>query len=538
MARKGMKVLICGINSKYVHVMPAVWFLSEAIREHSVEEMQLNINLPMEQLLYNITQANPDFLLLSVYIFNVATVRQLVSDCKKAMPHCTIVLGGPEIHAESAQIFSQADYFVIGEGEGVINAILQGNAPDRVIYAPTIVPLDSVASPYTKERIQRYSDRILYYESSRGCPFHCGYCLASLSEGVRYFSLQRVYADLLNLKGSGVQVVKFTDRTFNANEKRASAIIRFIVENFQTEHITFHFEMAGDIMSSEFVELLCSLPHALFQLEIGVQTLTPDVLKRIHRIFRPEKFLENVRRLIAAGNMHIHLDLIAGLPGETMDSFVASLNAVMQLQPHQMQLGFLKVLKGTAVEKEVCAYSDYPPYEIISTPTCTHAQLNHLKEIEIVIDKLYNSQKYSRFLQALQTYFTSPYAMYADLAKRFLEIHCLWESISDFARIAALYSIGVQFMSEEKVRSILLYDYAMTNNSKVLPPVLKQEMPQWVQPIYRQYKPEKNKTYAYFSFHPTQERSGNFIFIFDYTQKNTVDGKYRLLQELELAETN
>jgi radical SAM superfamily enzyme YgiQ (UPF0313 family) len=261
--------------------------------------------------------------------------------------------------------------------------------------------LDSIPTPYTEEMLSAAGGRIIYYESTRGCPFSCSYCLSSTFEGVRYFSLERVKKELQKLVNAGVRQIKFVDRTFNANRERAKEIIRFIISLGGTTN--FHFEAAADLFDSEMLDILAAAPKGLIQFEIGIQTTNNKTLEAINRRTDLGRVFQNVNKLNSIGNVHIHVDLIAGLPYENMGSFKNSFNEVYALEPHQLQLGFLKLLKGSRIRDESKVYGyvfrDYAPYEVMQNSCISFDEILELKNVEDMVERYYNSGRFNNTLK-------------------------------------------------------------------------------------------------------------------------------------------
>lgn len=514
-----MKVVYVGVSSKFVHTMPAGWFISESLKESGIDvtEMYHNVNEDYRAVKESVLSQEADFYLLSAYIFNAAFVKSLIADIKAALPHSVTVVGGPE-----ADESYHADYLVIGEGEKAILPILQGKESRKIIIADKIENLDDIPSPYTEDRISASQNKLIYYESTRGCPFSCSYCAAGSSKGVRAFSLSRVFSDLITIgKSEHVRTVKFTDRTFNADNVRAEKIITFIKENFQGSKLCFHFEVGGDLFSDSLLSLIASLPPGLIQLEAGVQTLNPKSLQAICRPFHEEKFIENIQRVREKNNVHLHLDLIAGLPYDTLLTFKESFNRVISLRPHKLQLGFLKMLKGTPIRESYQAVFDKnPPYEVAETPTMTKEDFYELKSVEKALDKLYNSGKFTCFLTALFEN-GSPYECFLAAARRLEEENAYRRGEN------AVYAALLNFYKDmPHIREYLLFDYLLTNNSRIIPHALKGEQPEIFTEFIKSVPRDGKSYYAYFPYHPVAKKEGAYILHFDYSVKNPVDGAY------------
>lgn len=527
-----MKTLIVALNSKYIHSALAPWYLKAScgsacgdvgIAEHTINER-------LEDVLAAIYLQKPDVAAFSCYIWNISFVLKLASSLKKVLPKLVIVLGGPEVSYDSGNILKEhhfVDYILAGEGEesfpellawlidnghgdancGVGGRCLDGCcADDRyatgicaepaqikglswrsdkgiVVGEPIYVEsLDKIPSPYTDEMLLSVKNKIAYFESSRGCPFSCSYCLSSASRGIRVFSLDRVFAELDRLAASGVRQIKFVDRTFNANQNRAKAIIRHILEMDSSKiDCNFHFEVGADIFDEDTIQLLQNAPKGLFQLEAGVQTVNEEALTAVCRKTNLSKLFQNLSSLKTNNNVHIHTDLIAGLPYEDYSSFGNSFNSVYAVRSHQLQLGFLKFLKGTRLRKESkelgFEFTDFPPYEVLSGRDISFDELIMLKDIAELVERYYNS---GRFLYSLEyviaNCFNSPFDFYESFAS-FHKQKGLFESSSSLRQLYATFdqfaSRRIDKKSQAIFRELLRLDFLASDNSGTLPDFLQ-----------------------------------------------------------------
>lgn len=515
-----MKILICCISSKFIHTMPSGWFLAEYLRSKNVliEEMYRNVNEPYEKVLLELTSRDIDKLLFSVYIFNVEFIKKLIQDIRRLKPLCKIIIGGPEANEQI-----DADHIIMGEGERALYKLLSEGG-ERLIKEDLIQNLDDIPSPYTKERLEQSQNKLIYYESSRGCPFHCSYCMASLSNGVRYFSLARVEQDLINIVQSGAKTIKFTDRTFNADTERTNAILNFILNTFYDKKVCFHFEVGGDLFEQSTFDILRKMPIGLIQIEAGVQTLNKSTLKAINRVFDEDVFISNISHILSLRNIHMHLDLIAGLPHDTMETFIASFNKTISLAPHMLQLGFLKFLKGTAIRNNYNAKfeEDIAPYEIISSLDMDKSALDTLRRIDFVVDKLYNSGKFSYTLGYISQFYQTPYKMYKAISDYFMD-----NGIEKGVYQNKLYEALFHFMKEnERVQELLRFDFLLTNNSRKIPAFLKRQYSKEFRMQVLSLPSHRNVLFSEFTFLPNNEETGNYWVQFDYTYKNPITSQY------------
>ena len=447
-----MKTLIVAINSKYVHSCLAIWYLKAACGKEcgEVEAVEFSINDSFANILMKIYSKNPDVVAFSTYIWNIDHVIHVAENIKKLKNDIFIVLGGPEVSFQSKEImqkFSFVDYILKGEGEknfplllkaireqkyGVnadlfidsIDGILlrkNGNIIEKGGYALVDV-LDEIPSPYMEDMLSSMQGKVVYFESSRGCPFNCSYCLSSTFNGVRYFSIDRVEKELDKLVNNGFKKIKFIDRTFNASPKRAEQILRLILYKYaHYEDLNFHFEIGADLLNDRIFSILSLMPKGLVQFEAGIQTTNEKTLKIINRKTDTQKLIKNLNSLISLGNIHIHVDLIAGLPQEDLQSFSISFNEVYRLKAHKLQLGFLKLLKGSSIRdnKQTFGYiyDCCAPYEVFSSKWMKFDEFILLKKIEELIERLYNSKKYTESLNFFELKYSNDYfEMYKDMS--------------------------------------------------------------------------------------------------------------------------
>ncbi len=420
-----MKVVISCLNSKYVHSSLSPWCLLAGVREfsknaHETMVLESTINGDILSFAEKIIEEKPDAVAFSCYIWNITQTLDICRIIKRNCD-CKIVLGGPEVAYRPKDILEKyncIDYVLSGEGEWVFPDFLDNLNGDlslvsglafrkngEIIIIPEKEYTETPPSPFSDEFFKNLNGRISYIEASRGCPYRCAFCLSGRCSPLRFFDIERVKKDILRLSKSGTQTVKFVDRTFNANAERANEILLFIKEKYGKEipgNVCFHFEIAGDILKKSTLEILSSMPCGAVQLEIGMQSFNEKTLEIINRRTNTVKLIENIRKLIGFNNMHIHIDLIAGLTGENFESFRSSFNIGYSLKAHMLQMGFLKLLHGAQMrensEKYPCTFNDEPPYEVTSTPWLSSCEIKKLKNCEDAVDRLYNS---GRFLLTL-----------------------------------------------------------------------------------------------------------------------------------------
>ena len=432
-----MKVLLTALSAKHIHKTLAPWCLKAYCDQHvqgcEIIVQEHTINDHVGDIAAEIFQSKPDIVGFSCYIWNIETLVKVALTLKKYLPACKIVLGGPEVSFEADDsAYPFADYIVQGAGELAFADLLRemraGHLPPgKVIRAEQAPDLNELPSPYTtayyksfaEGRMLSIKNQLVYYESSRGCPFSCTYCLSSTVCGVQELALERVFSDLDALQNHGASCIKFVDRTFNANRGRALEIFRYI-RALETD-CTFHFEAAADLFDAELLQVISAMPPGRVQFEIGVQSVNEQTLAEIHRSMDVESVLQNIQTLAAFGNCHVHVDLIAGLPGETMRSFAEGVNACIRVRPHMLQLGFLKLLKGTKIRNDSAkyryVYSEFPPYEVLQSAHMSFADMIALKRIETVVDKFYNSGRFANSVHyAIEHVFQSAYHFFEALA--------------------------------------------------------------------------------------------------------------------------
>ncbi|PAB59418.1 B12-binding domain-containing radical SAM protein [Anaeromicrobium sediminis] len=442
-----MKVLLTTLSAKYVHTTLALRYLKTYV-ENEFEDVfieEYTINNNMDYILGEIYKKKYDIVCFSCYIWNIEKTLILCKNLKKVNPNLIIALGGPEVSFDPERVMSQnpsVDYVMFGEGEETFKEFLEKQNKGEVfkhvagiaykedgkIYVneerPLIGNLDSIPSPYDDD-LSEYENKIIYYESSRGCPYNCSYCLSSTIRGVRFFSMDRVKRDLGIFLKNRVRQVKFVDRTFNANKKHSLHIMKFLKEN-DNGHTNFHFEITADLIDEETMEFLKDVREGLFQFEIGVQSTNDATIKEIDRNVNFEKLSKVVKRVSEFKNTHLHLDLIAGLPFETYDIFKKSFDDVYNLRPEQLQLGFLKLLKGSSIrvneEKHGYVYKDEAPYEILKNDYMSYEDILKLKDLEEMVEIYYNSGGLRHSVEYIvKNFYTSPFKLYEDLAQYWQE---------------------------------------------------------------------------------------------------------------------
>lgn len=493
-----MKIIISCLNSKYVHASLSPWCLLSGVREFSknsydISVMESTINGNIQDIADKIINEKPHIVAFSTYIWNITKTLEICRIIKENH-NCTIVLGGPEVAYRPKNVLEKYDFidFVLsGEGEWTFPDFLDNINGDlslisglsyrkngEIITIPEKEYTETPPSPFTEEFFQNLNGRISYIETSRGCPYRCAFCLSGRCSPLRFFDLEQVKRDIIRLANSGTQTIKFVDRTFNANSKRANEILLFIKENYGKEipqNVCFHFEIAGDILKESTLEILSSMPVGAVQLEIGMQSFNEDTLKLINRKTNTKKLIENIRKLISFNNMHIHIDLIAGLTGEDLESFKNSFNIGYSLKAHMLQMGFLKLLHGADMrensEKYPCTFNDEPPYEVTSTPWLSDGEIKMLKNCEDAVDRLYNS---GRFLYTLNYLIDdvgiSPFDVFNNFGNA---VNGNKMRLCDYAE--KLYNFFAAQCDKEVLREKLLCDLLSCSSSVQIPEIFKRK---------------------------------------------------------------
>lgn len=492
------KVILAALNAKYIHSNLALRYLSrfqDNNRKHHVETMEFTINQRLDFIAEELFRKQPDVVLFSCYIWNVEMLRQLCPILKKIMPDCVIGFGGPEVSYESETFLREnpaVDFVMRGEGELVFTKYLEhldaGNPAtlgeiesltyrqgDEIFSTPQMHPMDLALLPFPYE--DDFSDvqnQIIYYESSRGCPYHCGYCLSSVENGVRFVPLDKVLPDLQKFLDKNVPQVKFIDRTFNCRKSHAMAIWKYLHEH-DNGVTNFHFEITADLIDQETIDFLKTVRKGLFQFEIGVQSTNPQTIRAINRNVDFAALSEIVQQIKDGGNIHQHLDLIAGLPYEDYDSFGRSFNDVYALHPEQLQLGFLKVLKGSMLhqkQKEFeIVYHDTAPYEVLTTHELPYADTLRLKYVEEMVETYYNSGRFLHTLAYLVPLYESPFAFFEALSQFWVAENYHYLGVSKMGLFDVLWRFVEQNpkVDKRKLQWEMKFDIALHEKPKKLP---------------------------------------------------------------------
>lgn len=481
-----MKILLVAVNSKYIHTSLSVRTLSA--NAGGLEFIELTINEDITELLSAVYERRPDVICFSCYIWNIEYILKAASSLKCMLPEALIILGGPEVSFCAGEILREnlfVDAVIRGEGEQTLASLVENGFKfddvRGVTYrgediienpdAPLVQDLDSLVFPYTDDDLSENSGKLIYYESSRGCPYRCSYCLSSTEHSVRYKSIGKVKAELDRIIAARPGTVKLTDRTFNSDPKRGAQLLLYMLE--KGRGVTFHFELAAHTLTDEFMEIAARAPEGMFRFEIGLQSTNPDTLKAIKRSTELKRLFENVSRLTAMKNIHVHLDLIAGLPFEDYKSFGKSFNDAVSLRPTVLQLGFLKLLKGTAARAEAAKfgykYRSYPPYEVIENDYISCGELLRLKRIETVFDMYYNSGAFKRSVLYLEKLCGNPFRLFELLAAGFENKGLFSVQLSRSSLYEQLCEFASELGAEDLFFDLLKADYLTSNKNAATP---------------------------------------------------------------------
>ncbi|WP_350342698.1 B12-binding domain-containing radical SAM protein [Proteinivorax tanatarense] len=552
-----MKTLLIGINAKYVHTNIAIRYLHQKVKDIVNIESEIyepSINNHLDEILAEIFRKKPEVVGFSCYIWNISMVLKICQSLKQILPSTVIILGGPEVSYEGKDFFQShpyVDYIIKGEGEEIFSNIIEKLADGLPVYNSVglltrehdggycaEVSVSDLPFPYAGEDMQQYKNKLLYYEASRGCPFNCSYCLSSTHKQVKLLPIERIKKELKHLAQAD-GTIKFVDRTFNCQNSRTIEILQFIKE-LETGS-TFHLEVTAHLLSMEILEILSAMPKNRVQLEIGVQSTNPKTIKAINRTTNFSILSEKVQSVNHMQNIHQHLDLIAGLPYEDIDSFKKSFDNVVDLKPHKLQLGFLKMLKGSKIKKEAekhgYKYNKFPPYEILENNYMSYSDISYLKDIEAVVETYYNSHKYDSTIAFILEKYSSKFNFFEDLHHFFVEKGLLNKNISHDDKFKILLEFGQNKVDRIVIEELLVFDYLQHKRTHRLPSFFRQQA-KLKDTVFEFLKNEENTakylpsltgkrpTEIYkkivvekFCYNPIHCKKETTFVLFDYTQK-------------------
>ena len=498
-----MNILLTTLNSKFIHTALSIRYLKSYCKGEfpNIEIEEYTINQTTDYIAREIYKKDMEVVAFSCYIWNMRETLEIVEVLKKVRPETLIILGGPEVSFAGEDVLKDnfyVDYIIHGEGEETLKELLLAirdkseikdiegiiyRSDNKVYINPPrklIEDLDSIPTPFDDD-IELFKNKIAYFESSRGCPFNCQFCLSSTIKGVRFFSIERVKSDLKKLIDIGVSQIKFVDRTFNAKKSYAVEIMNFIVLQ-NTKSINFHFEVTAHLVDDEMLDFLSHIKSGLFQFEVGVQSTNEDTLKAIDRTTDFKKLSYVVEKINSFNNIHLHLDLIAGLPYENYQSFRKSFNDVYGLNPHKLQLGFLKLLKGSELRKKSDEYGfkfiDHAPYEVIENDYISYSELSKLKMVEDLVEKYGNEGYFKHTIDyTMDNYFDSPFDFYEGIAEYWEKNEYHKASYSRVSLYEKLYEFIISISEPENmlIENLIRYDFLMNNKTSTLPQFLQNE---------------------------------------------------------------
>ncbi len=553
-----MNLCLCCINSKYVHSSLAPWYLAAALQ--GVENCQVSIveatiNQKEEEIIQKILHNRLEAVAFCCYIWNIEMVHSIVTRFHALRPEIPIILGGPEVTFRSREILQQwpeVSYVICGEGEESLPALVKaweqyenpqgipgiaGRMPEgRLFYTPA-EPLSTLPpDPYSEQYLATLQGRIAYLETTRGCPFSCSFCLSGVKEKVRFFDLEQSKRNLVKLANSGAKTVKFIDRTFNCHPARAYELVAFILEQSGKafpRDVRFHFEVGADLFEPRFVELLSTAPPGLLQIEAGLQSFHAETLEAVDRKTDLQRLINNLKACIQPHNVHVHIDLIAGLPYEDYQTFAKSFDQAFALRPHMLQLGFLKLLYGSKIRRQAeeipefgYCFSSKAPYEVQKTHWISQHELEKLHEVEDALERMYNS---GRFLQTLdyllQVTEWSPFALFEAFGhyakQQGVAAGICLDTYTEWIWRFFKQQSGVQ---PEKLRDCLVMDRLSCDNTGRIPPLLRREdhRLKYAKQKARKLFPDQGKLGVALLYHPWR------IAVFDYRDWDVITGRYAM----------
>jgi len=500
-----IKIVLAALDSQYIHSSLSPWCLLAGLRAYcrvpfSAKVIEGSVNEPAEMFVNAIIAEKPDIAGFSCYIWNISSMCRAAQAVKAVFPDCRIVFGGPEVSYRARGFLAESpwcDHVLSGEGElpiALLTEAIYGSTPlsrvpglsyrdgDGIVEGLPYISDETPPSPYCPEYFAALGGRFAYLETSRGCPFSCAFCLSGREGGVRFFPVERAKSEMLALAGSRARAVKFVDRTFNADRARAREIFSFIIDNYGSAipaGTRFHFEIGGDLLDDETLSLLTRAPKGSMQLEIGLQSFNPQTLSAVCRKTDTDKLAENIRAVLAPGNIHVHIDLIAGLPYEDLESFRDSFRKAFALRPHMLQLGFLKLLYGAPMRENArdypCEFSGDPPYEVTSTPWLTPDDIKELHAVDAALGRIYNSGRFKRSLEYILSasgcdcygFFRGAGLLLSDNAPRL--------SLDGFTELMFGYARSLPGVDRVRLRDMMALDRLATNSSSSMPAVLRVE---------------------------------------------------------------
>ena len=511
------KVLIVGVNSQYIHSLLSVYYIQANSKWENLNLIECNINMPVDTVINLILSYNPKIVAFSTYIFNINFI-EILSTKLRALG-ITVVLGGIEAVNNREKALKFCDHLLIGDGEIVFDKFLFGDRSEKIVETNEVADLATIKSPYTDDYFSNVSGKIAYFEASRGCPFKCSYCMSSLYD-LQIGNLVRVFEDLEKFQGKNIKVLKFVDRTFNANKKYANDIIRYVIDNQDKYDFQMHFEIAPELIGDEMIALLKTARPNFIRVEIGMQSLNGKTLKKINRPFDIDRLKESINKITSLDNVESHVDIIAGLPYEDFESLSETFDQLYYMNPTEVQLGMLKLLPNSPLEQENIEgyiWEKTPPYQILESPLLSAQEVDEILRAEQVVNRIHNSNRFKRTLQYVFEKFNENNSV---LAKPFKLFHTFAVATENFHKLSLfeLYGVFIDFLCEngldrDVLISLMRVDLALINTSRQLPPSLHI-------PYKKKYKVKYDKSRYYLLpiFHNVFNKNENedMLILIDY----------------------
>ncbi|MEG3028827.1 MAG: DUF4080 domain-containing protein [Oscillospiraceae bacterium] len=473
-----MKIVLCSINSKFIHSSLGVWYLYSAYKQtqthHTVTVYETTINNQIEDIVADLTREKGEVIGFSCYIWNIEYVKKIAMTLKQINPKLIIFLGGPQASFDACDLLKNewVDLIIKGEGEQPFVQLLKSDFHTSSQIVEQDYNCKTYYNPYTPEYFAALGGRICYLETSRGCPFSCAFCLSGASENVRFFDMDISKQNIIALANSGTQTVKFVDRTFNCNVERTLEIFIFITEQREKGEIprgiVFHFEIEADLLTKEILDYLATVPKGLFQFEAGLQSFNVKTLQAVNRRSDINRLVGNLKAIVEMGNIHLHIDLIAGLPYEDYDSFTKGFDLAYKIRANVIQLGFLKLLKGSTLERENALYNykylQYPPYQVLSNDSISYEDLLKLKTAEDVVERLLNSGRFAKTIEfLLEKTALAPYQLFFEFGEYVQRIGLHSPSLDTYTTALFEYFKGREGIEERALRDVIAYDRITTD---------------------------------------------------------------------------
>lgn len=460
-----MKVFLTTLNSKYSHINIAPYYLKHCIEDIcEVIVKEFTINDGLDHILENILLTHSDMICFGCYIWNIEQTEKIIKNLHQLRPDIKIALGGPEVSYSPEDMLQKYPYLyaiMCGEGENSIRQLVQDSIQNKAKKIYTI-PVSSEEIPLvTDDILANYDNRVVYFESSRGCPYRCSYCLSCIDKNIKYFDRERNKQELTKLLDHNVKQIRFLDRTFNSNRERALELWKFLIDNRQDT--TFHFEICVNLIDETTLTFLKTVPDDVFQFEIGVQSTNPQTLETIHRGYRWKKEKEMLQALRKLDTIKLHTDLIIGLPYETLAIFQDSFRELYTLHPHEIQIGFLKLLKGSDIYNQVeefqYKFTTMPPYEVLENQFISYEEVRFLKKFETIFELYYNSGFFSHTIGVLESCFEDPYLLYESITQYYIAHHLFDRKISTDESFEIISHMFQEHKIYPLLQQALTYDY-------------------------------------------------------------------------------